>query len=252
VRLAGKRAIITGAGSGIGRAAAIRFALEGASVAVLDIDEPAATHTVALIEASGGDAVALVADISVEHDIEAATAAAAARFGGLDIVVANAAIEPTAADDRADRLDMGVWRRIIDINLTGTFLTCKYGVRRLLEYRQSDRPLRPGTGRGCVQREQGRCLRTDPRDGERLRIPRDSGERRDARVHRHPAHPCGGLGRAATARGARGSSAGTHRSPRRGRGGDGLPRIGRRFVCDWRRLGGGRRHDGNLIDSARK
>ena len=60
-----------------------------------------------------------VADVSVEDDIAAATAAAAARFGGLDIVVANAAIEPTAVDDRADRLDAEVWRKVIDVNLTG-------------------------------------------------------------------------------------------------------------------------------------
>ena len=65
-------------------------------MAVVDIDEAAATRTVSLIAASGGDALALVADVSVEDDIAAATADAATRFGGLDIVVANAAIEPTA------------------------------------------------------------------------------------------------------------------------------------------------------------
>jgi NAD(P)-dependent dehydrogenase (short-subunit alcohol dehydrogenase family) len=133
VKLDGKRALITGAGSGIGCAAAIRFAVEGASVAVVDIDEAAATRTVSLITASGGNALALVADVSIEDDIAVATAAAATRFGGLDIIVANAAIEPTEIDDRADRLDAGVWRRIIDVNLTGAFLTCKHGVRRLLE-----------------------------------------------------------------------------------------------------------------------
>lgn len=133
MRLEGKRAFITGAGSGIGRATAIQFALDGAVVAVADIDEAAATHTVSLIAASGGSALALTADISVEDDLLAATTSAAQRFGGLDIVVANAAIEPVAVDDRADRLDADVWRTVIDVNLTGTFLTCKHGLRRLLE-----------------------------------------------------------------------------------------------------------------------
>jgi NAD(P)-dependent dehydrogenase (short-subunit alcohol dehydrogenase family) len=131
VRLGGKRAVITGAGSGIGRAAAMRFAAEGASVAVIDIDDAAAAETAAVVAAAGGEAFCLPADISVEEEIATAIASAATRFGGLDIVVANAAVEP-AADDRADRLDTGVWRTIIDVNLTGTFLTCKHGVRALL------------------------------------------------------------------------------------------------------------------------
>ncbi len=133
MRLEGKRAFITGAGSGIGRATAIQFALEGAVVAVADIDEATASHTVSLVAASGCSALALTADISVEDDVVTATASAAERFGGLDIVVANAAIEPVAVDDRADRLDADVWRTVIDVNLTGTFLTCKHGLRHLLE-----------------------------------------------------------------------------------------------------------------------
>jgi 3-oxoacyl-[acyl-carrier protein] reductase len=133
VRLEGKRAFITGAGSGIGRAAAIQFALDGAVVAVADIDEAAALHTVSLVVAGGGTALALAADVSSEDDVVAATAAAATRFGGLDIVVANAGVEPTAIDDRADRLGLDVWRAIVDVNLTGAFLTCKHGIRHLLE-----------------------------------------------------------------------------------------------------------------------
>ena len=132
-RLEGKRAVITGGGSGIGAASAVRFAKEGAAVAIIDIDAPALDGVATAISAAGGRVVVHTADVSDEAQIAGAIDSAAAEFGGLDIVVANAGIEPTQEDDRVDRLDAEVWRRVVDVNLTGVFLTCKHGIRHLLE-----------------------------------------------------------------------------------------------------------------------
>jgi NAD(P)-dependent dehydrogenase (short-subunit alcohol dehydrogenase family) len=132
MRLSRKRALVTGAGSGIGRATAVRLAAEGASIAAVDIDPAAADHAAEGIRQSGGDAIGLHADVSVEEQIARAVARVGDRLGGIDIVVANAAVEPVEDDDRADRLDAGVWQRVIDVNLTGVFLTCKHGLPWLL------------------------------------------------------------------------------------------------------------------------
>jgi NAD(P)-dependent dehydrogenase (short-subunit alcohol dehydrogenase family) len=130
-RIQGKRAIITGAGSGMGRAAARRFHAEGASVALVDLDEGALDAIVS--ELGGGDSVlALPADVRDEAAIEAAVARTAAAWGGLDIVVGNAGVQLAGQDDRADRLSLEVWKRTIDINLTGMFLICKHGIKALL------------------------------------------------------------------------------------------------------------------------
>ena len=81
----------------------------------------------------GGQAeLALVADVSDEHAVEQAFDEAVAAFGGLDVVVANAATQIVGQDARADQLDLEVWQRTLDVNLTGAFLTAKYGVRALL------------------------------------------------------------------------------------------------------------------------
>lgn len=130
-RIEGKRAIITGAGSGMGRAAARRFHAEGASVALVDVDAGALDAVAS--ELGGGDSVlALPADVRDEAAIEGAVASAVGAWGGLDIVVGNAGVQLAGQDDRADRLSLEVWRRTIDINLTGMFLICKHGIRALL------------------------------------------------------------------------------------------------------------------------
>ena len=131
-RLAGKRALVTGAGSGIGRATAGRFAAEGASVAVVDVDAAAAGRTADAIVMSGGRALVATADVSVESEIAAAVARAAKEWDGLDIVIANAAVEPVEADAAVDELATEVWTRVLEVNLTGVYLTCKHGVRELL------------------------------------------------------------------------------------------------------------------------
>lgn len=131
-RIAGKRAIITGAGNGMGRAAAIRFAREGAKVGLIDINRAAVDEVFALITGAGGEAMPLIADVSDEQQIAQAVDEAVARWGGLDIVVANAGIELVGEDARAHELAKEVWDRTIAVNLTGNFLTCKHGIRALL------------------------------------------------------------------------------------------------------------------------
>ncbi len=132
-RLEGKRAIVSGAGMGIGRAAALRFAAEGARVGLLDVSEEAARSVAAEIEAGGtGGALVLPADVTEEDEVAAAVVRAAEAWDGLDVVVANAGIELAREDERADRLELSVWQRTLDVNLTGIFLTCKHGIRALL------------------------------------------------------------------------------------------------------------------------
>jgi NAD(P)-dependent dehydrogenase (short-subunit alcohol dehydrogenase family) len=130
--LAGKRAIVTGAGNGIGRETAKVCAREGACVGVLDIDAEKTERTVAEVEAAGGSALGLVADLTEEPQVERAVARAAAAWGGLDTVIGCAGVQLAGQDDRADRLSLDVWRRTIDVNLTGMFLISKHGIRELL------------------------------------------------------------------------------------------------------------------------
>ena len=123
---------MTGAGSGIGRAAAVRFAEEGARVGLIDVDERKAAETASEISDAGGDSLLLVADVTREDSIQGAVQRAADAWGGLDVVVANAAVLLAGQDDRVDQLDLAVWQRTLDVNLTGAFLTCKHGIRALL------------------------------------------------------------------------------------------------------------------------
>jgi 3-oxoacyl-[acyl-carrier protein] reductase len=131
-RLEGKRAIISGAGAGMGRAAALRFAAEGARVGLLDIDETAAAAVAQEVGDGGGDALVLPTDVTSEDQVQASVARATDAWGGLDVIVANAGVQLAGQDDRADRLDLAVWQRTMDINLTGIFLVCKHGLRALL------------------------------------------------------------------------------------------------------------------------
>jgi NAD(P)-dependent dehydrogenase (short-subunit alcohol dehydrogenase family) len=131
-RFAGRRAVVTGASAGIGRATALRLAAEGARVALVARRREPLEATASEIKANGGEALVLVADSSTESEIQAAINAAAAQWGGLDIIVSNAGIELLGQDDRVDRLDRNIWDKLITTNLTGQFLTCKHGARHLL------------------------------------------------------------------------------------------------------------------------
>lgn len=128
--LRGKVVIVTGAGRGIGAAAARRFAGCGASVAVLDRKAELAQDTTDRIRADGGVAEALVADVTDEDAVIAAVAEAERRLGPIDVLVNNAGI---AERDPFLEIEAGAWRRVIDVNLTGVFLLSQAVVRRMVE-----------------------------------------------------------------------------------------------------------------------
>jgi meso-butanediol dehydrogenase/(S,S)-butanediol dehydrogenase/diacetyl reductase len=126
---AGKIALVTGAGTGIGRATALELADRGAAVVVLDLRQGAACETAVAIEQRGGRALPLGGDVGETGDVHAAVDAAVARFGGLDIVVANAGIEVLGTVLEVDEQS---WQRIVSTNLTGVFLTAKHSLPHLL------------------------------------------------------------------------------------------------------------------------
>lgn len=129
--LKGKVAAVTGAGSGIGQAAAERLGEEGCKVAVLDINEAGAKATVDHIKAAGGEAIAIRTDVSSEASVEAAFADIIGHFGQLDILVSNAGIFSGERDNKVDGLSKDVWDEIVGVNLTGMYLACKHGVKAI-------------------------------------------------------------------------------------------------------------------------
>jgi glucose 1-dehydrogenase len=128
--LGGRKALVTGADSGIGRGIAFELAAHGAAVAVNYLsDSSVAEDMVAQIERSGGRAIAVQMDVASEHDVVQAIAKAREAFGGLDLLVNNAGIEKQFL-----LVDMPLewWRRVIDVNLTGAFLCAREAARIML------------------------------------------------------------------------------------------------------------------------
>ncbi|MET7773202.1 SDR family oxidoreductase [Nocardia sp. NPDC005366] len=139
MKLEGKVAIITGAGSGFGRQCSQLFASEGASVAVVDIDADRAAQTVKLVEEQGGTAIALTADVAVETQVQAAVAATLEEFGKLDIMFANAGVvsrggvPSVAGGEQVDFQDLtdADWQHVLGVNLSGVFYSAKAAVPAL-------------------------------------------------------------------------------------------------------------------------
>jgi NAD(P)-dependent dehydrogenase (short-subunit alcohol dehydrogenase family) len=124
-RLRGKRAIVTGAGSGIGRASARLFAAEGAAVLVVDKNEEALAETAAQIAADGGQAIAVAADAGVESEVRAIVSKAVDELGGLDVFYANAGISGGLVPLFEQTVEL--WQEILRVNLIGPFLAIKHG-----------------------------------------------------------------------------------------------------------------------------
>jgi NAD(P)-dependent dehydrogenase (short-subunit alcohol dehydrogenase family) len=125
-RLAGKVAAVTGAASGIGRAAAVAFAAEGARLALIDRHAEGVRALAALL---GPGHLALAVDVGVEAQVVDAFAKIDTTFGALNVLYNCAAIELIDADAPVDRLDLNAWLTTLATNLTGVFLCCKHGVR---------------------------------------------------------------------------------------------------------------------------
>ena len=128
-RLAGKRAVITGAGRGLGLAVAELFAHEGAAVALADIDERTVTAAAGRLGDAGGTALAVRADVASAADVQALMTTAVERLGGLDVLVNNAGI---ASDGTVTEVDEAHWERVMAVNLTGSYLCSRYAIPHLM------------------------------------------------------------------------------------------------------------------------
>src|SRR5687768_6212826 len=130
-RLRGKVALITGAGAGMGREAAVLFAEEGGRVVVADIDQAAAVESVKKVEQAGGQAVAVSGDVAIEADVKRMIAEGVTRFGALHILYNNAGVLWKDRDRSVLETDEKWWDRVMAINLKSVFWVTKHGIPRL-------------------------------------------------------------------------------------------------------------------------
>jgi NAD(P)-dependent dehydrogenase (short-subunit alcohol dehydrogenase family) len=150
VLLDDKSAVVTGAGSGVGRASARRFAEEGARVVCADLDEDRAKETVRLIEQAGGAAVAVRADVSRDEDVAGVVSAAAEHFGRLDVMFNNVGIPTPRLGASLEDHTLEDFQRLVAVNLGGAFLGCKHAVRRFKEQGGGGVILNTGSVAGLV------------------------------------------------------------------------------------------------------
>ena len=132
MRLENKVVLITGAGSGMGREVALLFAKEGARLVLNDYVAETVEETAHLVAQAGGEAIAIRGDVAAEADVERTIRAGVDRFGKLDTLYNNAGIMPDE-DVSVTTMDPDVWRHILDVNLQGVALCCKYGIPRIIE-----------------------------------------------------------------------------------------------------------------------
>jgi NAD(P)-dependent dehydrogenase (short-subunit alcohol dehydrogenase family) len=150
VLLESKNAVVTGAGSGVGRASALRFAEEGAHVVCVDLDLDRAKETVRRVEAAGGDAIPVAADVAREDAVVGMIAAAVDRFGRLDIVFNNAGIPTPRLGATLEDHTVEDFHRLVAVNLGGVFLGCKHAVLRFKEQGGGGVILNTGSVAGLV------------------------------------------------------------------------------------------------------
>jgi NAD(P)-dependent dehydrogenase (short-subunit alcohol dehydrogenase family) len=132
MRLKDKVSIITGAGSGMGRVAALRFAAEGSRVVVADNQKAAAEETVRQVRAAGGEAWPSTVDISVEADAKAMVDVAIQKYGRVDVLYNNAGIMPEADHSVIDT-PVEAWDQVMAVNVRGVYLACKYVIPHMVE-----------------------------------------------------------------------------------------------------------------------
>jgi 3-hydroxybutyrate dehydrogenase len=133
MKLKGKSALITGAGSGIGRSIAEAFAVAGAQVAIADLNPRTAQEVAEQINSSGGKATSLQMDVTVEDQVNDGIQRAAREFGGMDVLVSNAGIQ--IIDPIID-FSYSNWRRVLAVHLDGAFLTTRAAMRSMIQHGQ--------------------------------------------------------------------------------------------------------------------
>lgn len=130
-RLDGKVVLITGAGSGMGAEATVRFAREGAKVVACDMNLEAAQRSVQTAQAAGGKAIAVAMNVAKEAEVKAGVAAAVKAYGRLDVLYNNAGIFPND-DNSVINTEEKVWDTVLAVNVKGVYLVCKHGIPELL------------------------------------------------------------------------------------------------------------------------